>query len=324
MASMDLHALKAFMAVTSGGNMTAAAKELGLTQSAVSQSVRQLEEQFGVVLVDRSTRPLRLTAAGSIVRRYAERMLNDAEQMAAAIHSTGTIPELRIALVDSFAATAGAEFIRTAARHAQNLYVGEGFSTVHAQEFRARKLDMVVSPDPMDELEGVVRHPLLREPFVLIAPPALLRDGGTAVDVARLDTTLPIIRYSSRSAAGLQIDHYLHGRGVKLRRRIEVETSEVMCGLVAGGMGWGMTTPLHLLQARAHLDGIVVRPLAPALQRTLYLIVRSGECETVAAALLARMHTVLTQSLLPPMRALLPAAGKERDDGFFIFGAQSP
>lgn len=321
MASMDLNALKAFMAVTSGGNMTAAAKELGLTQSAVSQSVRQLEEQFGVVLVDRTTRPLRLTAAGSIVRRYAERMLNDAEQMAAAIHSTGTIPELRIALVDSFAATAGAEFIRTAARHAQNLYVGEGFSTVHAQEFRARKLDMVVSPDPMDELEGVVRHPLLREPFVLIAPAAWLHGESGAVDVAKLDQALPVIRYSSRSAAGLQIDRYLQGRGLKLQRRLEVETSEVMCGLVAGGMGWALTTPLHLLQARAHLDGIVVRPLAQALQRTLYLIVRIGECEKVAAALLARMVIVLQESLLPQMRALHAGGGKTPDDGFFIFGA---
>lgn len=324
---MDLNGLRAFLAVSTGGNMTAAARELGLTQSAISQSVRQLEEQFGAVLVDRTTRPLRLTAAGSIVRRYTERMLNDAEQMTAAIHSTGTIPELRIALVDSFAATAGAEFIRTAARYAQNLYVGEGFSTAHAQDFRLRKLDMVVSPDAMEELEGVVRYPLLREPFLLIAPVAALRNrraGDAPVDLARLDAvfdaTLPIIRYSSRSAAGPRIDHYLQERGVKWRQRIEVETSQVMCNLVAGGLGWGITTPLHLLQARTHLDGIAIRQLTPSLDRTLYLIVRAGEYEKVAAAVLDRMRHVLRDTLLPQMRKLMPGKHAAGDDTLQLFG----
>ena len=303
---MDLNGLKAFLAVSAGGNMTTAARELGLTQSAISQSVRQLEEQFGAVLVDRTTRPLRLTAAGSIVRRYTERMLNEAEQMTAAIRSTGTIPELRIALVDSFAATAGAEFIRTVARFAQNLYIGEGFSTSHAQEFRARKLDLLVSPDPMEELDGVVRYPLMSEPFLLIAPDTELMAGQQAVDVRQLNSALPIIRYSNRSAAGSRIDRYLLERDIKLRQRIEVETSEVMCGLVASGMGWGITTPLHLLQARSHLEGITVRPLADKLQRTLYLIVRTGEYEKVAHTVLQRMRDVLRDNVIPEIRKIIP------------------
>jgi len=115
--------------------------------------------------------------------------------------------------------------------------IGEGFSTSHAQEFRARKLDLLVSPDPMEELDGVVRYPLMTEPFLLIAPDTELMAGQQAVDVRQLNSALPIIRYSNRSAAGSRIDRYLLERDIKLRQRIEVETSEVMCGLVASGMG---------------------------------------------------------------------------------------
>src|SRR6186713_2668829 len=74
----DLNALKVFLAVSTCGNMTAAAKRLGLTQSAVSQSIRQLEDNLGSVLLDRAQRPLRLTAAGMVLQRHAVSLVEDA------------------------------------------------------------------------------------------------------------------------------------------------------------------------------------------------------------------------------------------------------
>ena len=78
---LDLKALKVFLAVAELANMTAAARRLGLSQSAVSQAVRQLEESIGAVLVDRERRPLALTAAGAALRQRGRALVAEAESL---------------------------------------------------------------------------------------------------------------------------------------------------------------------------------------------------------------------------------------------------
>ena len=60
---MTVH-VQAFLTVSRLSSFSAAARELGVSRSAVSQSVRQLEEQLGVLLLTRTTRSLSLTEAG--------------------------------------------------------------------------------------------------------------------------------------------------------------------------------------------------------------------------------------------------------------------
>lgn len=62
--NIDLNLLKAFTAVAQLQNFRAAADRLDVTRSAVSQSIRRLEDSLGVLLVQRSTRNVRLTEAG--------------------------------------------------------------------------------------------------------------------------------------------------------------------------------------------------------------------------------------------------------------------
>src|SRR6185295_19855237 len=101
----DLSALRVFLAVSASGNMTTAAKDLGLTQSAVSQAVRHLEEILGAVLIDRSQRPLAPTAAGMVLQRRAASLVDDAESLVTMVRQVGTskLPALRIGIIDSFA-----------------------------------------------------------------------------------------------------------------------------------------------------------------------------------------------------------------------------
>lgn len=60
----DLNLLKVFLAVADAGNFRAAADRLGVTRSAVSQSIRRLEDELGIALVQRTTRSVSLTEAG--------------------------------------------------------------------------------------------------------------------------------------------------------------------------------------------------------------------------------------------------------------------
>jgi DNA-binding transcriptional LysR family regulator len=68
----DLRRLRAFHAVTRSGSFSLAARELGYTQSVVSHHVAALESELGLTLVNRGTRPVSITDAGSRLLRHTE------------------------------------------------------------------------------------------------------------------------------------------------------------------------------------------------------------------------------------------------------------
>ena len=75
MARLPLHTLPAFRAVARLQNLRAAADELHLTHSAVSQQIKQLEDQSGVLLFDRVGRRLQINDAGRALQRAVDSAL---------------------------------------------------------------------------------------------------------------------------------------------------------------------------------------------------------------------------------------------------------
>jgi len=73
---MDLAQLEVFLTVSREGRFSRAAEKLYRTQSAVSQTIRKLEEELGEPLFDRSSRDGLLTDAGRVLQEYAEKLLN--------------------------------------------------------------------------------------------------------------------------------------------------------------------------------------------------------------------------------------------------------
>ena len=73
--NLDTSLLRAFVAVAETAGMTSAANVLHLTQAAVSQQIKRLEDAFGCELFERDRRGLRLTAAGERLLGRAKRML---------------------------------------------------------------------------------------------------------------------------------------------------------------------------------------------------------------------------------------------------------
>ncbi|MFD8823001.1 LysR family transcriptional regulator [Streptomyces sp. NPDC059605] len=82
---MDLTVWRTFVSVCRLGSLSAAAAELHHTQSAVSRQVAGLEQQLGVVLVERHARGVRPTAAGEVFRRHALVVLNEADRAVRAV-----------------------------------------------------------------------------------------------------------------------------------------------------------------------------------------------------------------------------------------------
>jgi len=105
MARLPLNTLPAFRAVGRLENLRAAADELSLTHSAVSQQIKLLEEQLGFELFDRRGRRIALNAAGAALLRAVEPALAqlDDGMRAAAAAASGTAHRIRVTLLPSFA-----------------------------------------------------------------------------------------------------------------------------------------------------------------------------------------------------------------------------
>jgi DNA-binding transcriptional LysR family regulator len=77
----ELRALEVLLAVARNGSLNAAARELGVTQQAVSARITSIEAQTGVPLIVRSTQGSTLTPAGVVAAEWASRLLDVAEQV---------------------------------------------------------------------------------------------------------------------------------------------------------------------------------------------------------------------------------------------------
>ena len=95
-------ALAMMEAIAQSGSFAAAARQLGKVPSALTYSVRQLEDALDVLLFDRSARQARLTEAGAELLREGERLLLEVDAVANRVKrvATGWEPELTLA-VDS-------------------------------------------------------------------------------------------------------------------------------------------------------------------------------------------------------------------------------
>jgi DNA-binding transcriptional LysR family regulator len=88
---MELDDVRAFVTVASVGSVSLAARDLNITQSAVTRRLQRLETSLGTVLVDRRTRPLVLTDAGQAAIERCRRLLNDVREVRAAALNGGPL-----------------------------------------------------------------------------------------------------------------------------------------------------------------------------------------------------------------------------------------
>lgn len=304
----NLQSLRAFLEVSVSGNMTNAAARLGLTQSAVSQAIRQLEENFGAVLIDRSKRPLALTIAGLALQRRAQPLIQDAEALTSVVRRAGLtkMPDLRVGVVDSFAATAGPRVIRGLLKMTSQLSFRSGLARDQATALQARHVDMIITSDVMDEVDNLDRYHLLDEPYLLLLPRSL-RTKLQKLDLKELATNYALIRFSARSQVGAQVERQLRRVGVKAPRLLEVDGTDALAAMVSAELGWAIATPLCMLQVKASLSGIEALPFpGPGFARQLYLVTRAGEYGDLPQKVADLARTALRDDCVPEMRRLVP------------------
>ena len=310
---IDLRSIKVFLAVCESRSFTVAAKRLQKTQSAVSQAVRQLEEDLGVVLVNRTSRSVALTPAGELFRTRAAALLEDATQLTALMreHDRSRLTELRVGMVESFANAVGPLLIRSMLNEAINLSLWSDITPNLEAALSESRYDIVVVNDALDADANLTRFLLLREPYVLLLP----RDAhweGSPDDLVSLARSIPVVRYHPPSFMATRIDARFHRMNVQVSRRVSVDTTDKLLAMVAAGIGWSVSTPLALLRAPGLAGTVRIVPFpGERFDRELFMLSRRGEIDDLTRRLAVTSREVLSTLAAEEIAPLMPAL---RDD----------
>ena len=298
---VTLWGIEIFVAAAEEGSISAAARRLGVSPSAVSQQLSNLEAALGATLLDRSGRPMPVTPAGAMFRRHAQTILNAASEARAelAMADLSGMTTLRLGMIEDFDSAVTPQLLSLLARELRGcrFLLETGASHRLLDQLEARALDIVVAADAEAETEGYWRevHPLMSEPFVAVKPP------GTRVE------DLPLILYTARHLMGRQIAAHLSRHGVRPAHRFELDSYAAILAMVASGEGWTILTPLALHQARTLRSKVEVRPLPFApLHRTLSLSARAGILKDVPAQIAQRLKPLITEHVIAPALADCP------------------
>jgi molybdate transport repressor ModE-like protein len=210
----DLELLEAVVRL---GSMTAASREFGLSQQAVSLRIRAIERQMGVVVLTRSTGGCSLTEAGQLISEWSSKLLREADQMAAALAALqGHRPaQLRVGSSLTIAEHLLPRWLVTL--HEQQSRRGEPATHVELtavntsgvlSRVRAGEADIgfIEGPQPADGLR--VRTIARDHLVIVVAPGHPWARRRTPVPVSMLATT-PLVRREAGSGARQALDDAL-------------------------------------------------------------------------------------------------------------------
>ncbi|TCP62990.1 DNA-binding transcriptional LysR family regulator [Rhodovulum bhavnagarense] len=306
-----LWGIEVFVAAVEEGTLSAAARRLGASVSAVSQQLSTLEGTLGATLIDRGTRPMITTPAGEMFLRRGRAILSEASQARAEIaaRDLAALPLLRLGMIEDFESDVtprllsemGGELTRS---HFQ-LETGPSHRLLGLLDTRA--LDIVVAASTGTPQDWMEVHPLLSEPFVVAAPRGRIDPGG---DVLGQLMALPFVHYTPRHQMGRQIADHLAAQALHPICRYELDSYNAIIAMVARGAGWSILTPLGWLHARRFFDAVDILelPLAP-LSRQIALTARAGVLDDMPARIAGRIRLLLTEMVVGPAVARLPWLG---------------
>ncbi len=280
----DLRRLRAFHEVAERRSFSAAALELGYGQSVVSHHVAALEAEFGLTLVDRSTRPVSLTPAGERLRPHAIAVLGrvaeaEDELRALAGLQTGT---LRFAaFLTAWTSFVPAALARFEAQAPDLEVPGEQHETTAAlRRLRAGDLDLAViyyneavAEPPGADVEGMTWRHLGDDPHRLVLPAAHPLARKRRIAVADLEHE----RFSAPALAGQGRGYHDMLNAVCAQGGFEpdvayvVQDVTVARALVTAGLCIGLMPELTIPHPR---PDIAVRPLPGSLRphRTIFAV----------------------------------------------------
>ena len=276
---VSLQQIRCFCATLELGSFSAAADALRVSQPAVAEQVRKLEQVLGTDLFARAARGVLPTEAGQAFAVHATRSLQTLEEAAASVSEFTSLRSGSVALGTFSADTLGvwrmealvATFLE---RHPQVTVrlVGRN-SSVTADRVRRGELEAAVVLLPIDDERLEVRPIVRDEVLYVTAAPARARRAATMEQLAEAPLVFYDAEYAGRDPIRRQLAERAQAHGVRLRPRVEVEPIDIALRLVARGVGDTYLPSAHT-HAPSFPEGLHTVPFSPALYDTFAIVTR--------------------------------------------------
>lgn len=230
-----LRELKTFIAVARHGTFAAAGMHIGLTQSAVSAQMRNLERALNQQLFDRTGRQAILNAAGKRALPMANEMLELFSRMATVEDPGEYSGELRIGAIASVQTgllPAALLRLRQAAPRVEPKLV-PGVSLNLLSLVDAGEVDVAILIRPPFPLPKELHTQVLREErFVLVVP--LEMEGDDPLEILREQ---PLVRYDRTSFGGRLVSRFLREQRLDVQVALELDELDGIVKMVECGLG---------------------------------------------------------------------------------------
>jgi len=232
---MNLRQLRSLAAIRKHGSFAAAGERIGLSPSAISVQMQQLEQSLGASLFERGSRPVTLTPEGARIAGIADEVLGrlaQIERIASGSETPGSVTLGFVPTTVHYLLPQVLEALREAWPELQ-VRVRSGLSGELSAAVARRELDYALLTAPVVEIPELEFTAVASEPFYAIGPVTLT---GIASD-AELLRSMPYIAFNPRTWVGQHIAARLQQRGIHVNDAIEIDSLEAIENLVASGFG---------------------------------------------------------------------------------------
>jgi len=267
---IDLEKLETFLTVAKHGGFRGAAKHRGLSQSAVTQHIKQLERSLNAVLIDRSNAVSKLTTEGQALLPYAQ-MLIDISMKASDLFRRSS---LTIGASSNVGIYLLQPYLKEFQHHCSvrlDIVIADNASI--ADKLQRLEIDIAVM-EWWDNRSGFTANIWRSEELVLIVPTSHPWASRSSVQVDELDG-IELIGGEKGTGTGRIIERVLGDRGLRINVAMQLGSTEAVKHAVKAGLG------VSLVLAGAVTDEVLNRQLSvvridgDTLQKDIYVIHRN-------------------------------------------------
>src|SRR5262245_37254972 len=304
MSRLERIHLSVLLEVDRRGSLTAAAKHLGLTQSALSHTVKRVEQQFGTAIWQKQGRGLRLTPAGNYLLSLAQQLLPQLDHAEHIVDqfARGERGTLRIGMEchPCYRWLLGVvePFLR--AWPDVDLDVRQKFQFGGIAALFAHDIDMLVTPDPLRR-KGLEFVPVFDYEQVLVVSKQHAFANRAYVVPSELESET-LITYPVEIERLDVYSQFLLPAGAVPKRHKVIETTDIMLQMVACDRGVAALPGWLVAEYRHEIDIVPVRLGRHGIAKQIFLGVRAGDAKIDFIAAFIRLAELTQPTAVKPRR----------------------
>ncbi|MGI9388035.1 MAG: LysR substrate-binding domain-containing protein, partial [Methyloligellaceae bacterium] len=284
---MSIRRLKTLIAIAEKGSFAGASEVVHVSQAAVSQQMKSLEEELQVVLFDRSKRPPELNQQGLALTAKAREVVHSYDAMLQSLFGDGA---LRGQLMLGAVPTTLSGLVPRTVSALKMIYpdlgirIIPGLSAELMPQVDRSYLDAAIISEPRYIPNHMNWQPFAAEPLVLLAPFRAPSD-----DPLELLATYPYIRFTRRAWVGSLIDQWLEANQIGVNEAMELDTLESVSANVFHNLGVSIV-PFRSVPS-PHPLPVKRIPLRPTAKSRILGVISRQDCVSY------RMIEVLVKEL---------------------------